>query len=113
MKADYMFRCTEEFLDDMIDFIHPEANVFFWPTRVKVEIFTEYFKSNNDPLITTIQFEFYDPLACFEFKIFCNEYYLNKSKLMYGKPKFVLGDDSLDANVDGRYINFIIRDGRL
>lgn len=29
MQADYMFRCSEDFLDDIIEIIQPEANVFF------------------------------------------------------------------------------------
>lgn len=113
MRADYMFRCTEDFLDDIIEIIQPEANVFFWPKRDKVKIFSEYFKSNNDPLINCIQFEFNIELVCFELEIFCNEYYLNKSKLMYGTPKFVLTDERLVADIEGSNINFIIKDGRL
>lgn len=113
MQADYMFRCSEDFLDDIIEIIQPEANVFFWPERDKVEIFSEYIKSNNDPLIKCIQIEFNVALLCFELKIFCNEYHLNKSKLMYGKPKFVLTDDSLVADIDGNNIIFIIKEGHL
>lgn len=78
-----------------------------------MKIFSEYIKSNNDPLIKSIQFEWNVELLCFELKIFCNEYHLNKSKLMYGKPKFVLTDDSLVADIDGNNIIFIIKDGRL
>lgn len=34
MQADYMFRCSEDFLDDIIEIIRPESNVFFFGPNV-------------------------------------------------------------------------------
>lgn len=78
-----------------------------------MKIFSEYIKSNNDPLIKCIQIEFNVALLCFELKIFCNEYHLNKSKLLYGQPKFKITDDNGSiVHIDDKFINVMFTDLR-
>lgn len=108
MQADYTLRVSIEVLDDMIEYIEPEANVLFWPNMDKAIIFSKYVKSKNDVLIKEIKIEYNLPLSCFELKIFCNEYHLNKSKLMYGQPKFVILHDGLVVNIDDNNIIYFI-----